>query len=161
VPGNKPRVRGFGPFVAVMVAESTERRTPNPLANRKVVTGIELQNEELAKLKRFKPSPGFESAEEPERKTGIPARVRFQDAELYAPGKLIVYDTRNGKQAVVDTHHGDSEVLFVSEDSVIYRVDRSIYSAKYDGTSISDARVLVKDEAIADVHWAFWGPEEK
>ena len=161
VPGDAPSVRGFGPFVAVMVAESTKDPMPSPLANRKVVTGIELQNEELRKLKRFKPSPGMELASEEERDTGVAARTRFQDAEIYAPGKLIVYDTRTGKQALIETKHGDSEILFVSENSVIYRVDQAIYLAKYDGTSISEARVLIKDKAIADVHWAFWGPEER
>jgi hypothetical protein len=161
LPGDASRVRGFGPYLAVMVAESTKRQGPSPLANRKSVTGIELQNEELARIQRFRPSPGVSPNYTEYRDTGVPASQRFASTEIYAPGKLIVYNTRDGKEATIETSHGDSEVLFVSNSAVVYRMDRSIYLAQYDGAAISPSRLLVEDDNVRDIHWAFWGPEER
>ena len=50
----------------------------------------------------------------------------------------------------------DSEILDVSGDIVLYRVNDAIYQARITGNQINDKKILVKDEDVPEIHWVFW-----
>jgi hypothetical protein len=53
------------------------------------------------------------------------------------------------------TGQGDSEILLVRGNSVIYRVNDILYSARIEGTTLGSPQLLAQDEAVPDMHWAF------
>ncbi len=55
-----------------------------------------------------------------------------------------------------NTGHGDSEVLLVQDDIVYYRVNDKIFKAPIiKGETLGEAKLLIQDERVPDIHWAF------
>jgi hypothetical protein len=55
-----------------------------------------------------------------------------------------------------DTRQGDSEVLLVQDDFVYYRVNTKILkSAIIDNMQLSEPELLIDDERVRDIHWAY------
>jgi hypothetical protein len=79
----------------------------------------------------------------------------FQDSRLAYPGMLHLYDIDTGRNYVIDTKQGDSEVLLVENNTVYYRASDRLYSAPITETGIGTSRLIATDEAIRDAHWAF------
>jgi hypothetical protein len=104
------------------------------------------------------PSPGFEDRPQGVRSNGIPVDLRLKDAGCYAPGILLLYSAEKGRLIKLETGNGDSEILLVDGDNLLYRIDRQICTAKIGPAEITDKAVLVEHDSIRDVHWAFFGP---
>lgn len=79
----------------------------------------------------------------------------FQASDKYYPGTLFAIDTTSGKMITWQTGQGDSEILLIRGDSVIYRVNDILYSARIQGTTVGSPQLLAQDEAVPDMHWAF------
>ncbi len=140
VPGDKSfNVRAFGPWMAGIIAESQEQ---DP--------------------KTFRLSPG-------RRMPGMEGLFRTIDEylylpedpfySLYRPGKLFLYNVQTRRYYEWDTHDGDCEVLLVEDGQVYYRVDQAIYRAKIGEKELERPELLVEDEAVRGIHWAFFGPK--
>jgi hypothetical protein len=75
----------------------------------------------------------------------------------YYPGVLFLIDAASGRYSEIRTGQGDSEILLVREQTIYYRVNDAIFAAPIEGQSIGAPILLVRHDAIPDVHWAFWG----
>jgi hypothetical protein len=61
------------------------------------------------------------------------------------------------KQKVrVHTGEEDSEILWVGNERVLYRVNDTIYQASIAGDRVKDVSVLVKADDVTEIHWVFW-----
>lgn len=104
-------------------------------------------------------SPGRQGRSLTEVTPGYTVDELFQDNDdRYFPGILFLYNSLNGRSYRIQTGQGDSEALLVDGDRVYYRVNTSLYQATIAGDSISDTKLLIKDDSISQVHWAFIGP---
>jgi hypothetical protein len=101
-------------------------------------------------------SPGHEKRRKEMTKTGTPFEWRANGK--YIPGILFLYNVDTKKKYEWDTGQGDSEVLLVDGGTVYYRVNDEIYKAKVGKAKIENPELLVKDEVVPDIHWAFIGP---
>jgi hypothetical protein len=104
------------------------------------------------------PSPGREERRREMTETGDPFDWRTQVLSYYFPGILFVYDAKNRRKYQWETGQGDSEVLLVDGETVYYRVNRSIHSARIGEERLEDHTLLVEDDVVPDIHWAFLGP---
>lgn len=91
------------------------------------------------------------------RSTGVPAEVVFAAYGYQVPGRLLLYNMRTHQQLEITTGVPDSEVLLVRENEVFYRSAENLYRATIDEEGLKEPELLVKDEKILDIHWAFWG----
>jgi len=136
VPGNSSfLVRGFGSWVGGLVTDSLPpgqfRLSPGRHAltpGRHYGEGLEAFDEYLARF------------------------------SLYQPGTLFLYDLNTKRYYQWDNGDGDSEILLVENGEVFYRVDRSIFRAKIGDKEIGKPELLIKDDDVPYVHWAFFGP---
>jgi hypothetical protein len=148
VEGNRSRLRLFGPWLAASV------ETFNPDG---------------------KPSPGRENERGPEAfgpeeiagARGNNGNAAFPDVRnLYGgdssanfiPGVLLLQNLADGQKIRIETGQEDSEVIVVRDDAVLYRVNDSLYQAKLAGDKLQGTQLVVKDEDVPEIHWAFWGP---
>lgn len=104
-------------------------------------------------------SPGMQN----ERTTDTPGVPDIRDGyynqfrDLYIPGELLIQNLADGRKLTLQTGQEDSEVLAIREDGVmLYRVNDSIYSVRITGTEIKERTLIVKDDRVPDIHWAFW-----
>ena len=95
------------------------------------------------------------------RSTGVPAEVVFAAEGYRVPGRLLLYNMRTQQQFEITTGVPDSEVLLVREHEVFYRSAANLYRATIDEHGLKEPELLVNDEKILDVHWAFWGSAER
>ena len=72
------------------------------------------------------------------------------------PGVLVLQNLQDNRRIRLETHQEDSEILFVSGDSVLYRVNDSIFRATIVGDALRDTSLLARDEDVPEVHWIFW-----
>jgi hypothetical protein len=130
VPGNQTRVQGFDNWITGAFAEndSEEKRVSPGYTSRKNIEDIY--------------GPGFD----------VMAKV----SNLYYPGKLFFFNSLNGEYFEIYTGQGDSEVLFVNEGTILYRICDEIYEVPIIGNNkFGKAKLLVKDSRIHNIHWAF------
>jgi hypothetical protein len=126
----KPGLRGFGRYLV-----ATERR-PRSSVNSE--------------------SPGGAEWREEESTMGPSTALAFRSDEVLYPGKLHIYDVDTDNVFQIDTKQGDSEILLIEGNTVYYRLSDRIYSAPITENGIGAARLLARDEAIRDAHWAFY-----
>jgi len=55
----------------------------------------------------------------------------------------------------LSTRQADSEVLLIENDIILYRASDRLYQGRIAEGSITETRMIVQDEIIRDVHWAF------
>jgi hypothetical protein len=79
----------------------------------------------------------------------------FQNYRDVFPGRLHIYDVETGRQYLIDTKQGDSEVLLVDSGTVYYRASDRLYSVPITENGLGSARLLATDYTIRDAHWAF------
>lgn len=113
-----------------------------------------------------KPPPGRENEREAETETDGPHPVRlppvrvlyrsYAGHNIFFPGVLILRDLVDGRKIRIETGQEDSEILRVENDVVLYRVNDSIYQARIVGSELKDTTLIVKDEDVPEIHWAFW-----
>jgi hypothetical protein len=109
-----------------------------------------------------KPVPGRDS----ERNFGtnrLPnVRDEYEDPAqpgLWRSGTLILYNLADDRKIKIDTGEEDSEILTVRGDTVLYRINDTIYQARIVGNALQGASVLVKDDDVPEIHWVFWGSQ--
>lgn len=106
-----------------------------------------------------KPSPGRESerSQETDRLPNVQEQYSiFAGKWVWAPGILVLQNLADGRKIRLETSQEDSEILRVEGDTVLYRINDTIYQAKIDGNQLKDTTVVVKDEDVPEIHWAFW-----
>ncbi len=80
-------------------------------------------------------------------------------SETWAPGVLVLQNLEDGRKIRIETNQADSEILSVRGDTVLYRVNDTIYQTRIVGDKLQDSTVLAKDEDVPEIHWGFWGPQ--
>ncbi len=130
-PGGKTNVRGFGSWLAIHVRGGIRNTT----------------------------SPGIEKRKQQDKLMDI--TFDYRTHLTYYPGILILYHVPTQRQLTIETHQGDSEILLVHENTCYYRVADKIYQATIPdkGDQLQDTTLLVQDEVVRDIHWAFMGPD--
>jgi hypothetical protein len=90
---------------------------------------------------------------------GPPQDLRFNMFDCYYPGILYLFNVQTRQYIEWNTGQGDSEVLLMEGDTVYYRVNTGIYRTqiKQNG-QIAKPVLLLKDERVPDIHWAFSSP---
>jgi hypothetical protein len=106
----------------------------------------------------YSPSPGQSARRQQNSSTGPAYDIVARGFRLYQPGLIWLYHVPTRRKIVEETGQGDTEVLWVENERVLYRCDRSLYEARIDGTRLTGKRKLIEREFIADVHWVFYGP---
>lgn len=133
IEGNESRSRIFDPWLATVVGmlddPSHERPVPTPDLRRKFATDR---------------LPNVQEAYAYQGGTGL-------------PGILLLQNIEDGRKIRIETGQIDSEILWVGNGTVLYRVNDTIYQARIVGSQIQNSRVLVKDDDVPEVHWVFWG----
>ncbi len=130
-PGGASLARAFGPWLVAQARELREEYTPSPGQN-------------VRRQQRSTTGPAYDSVAE--------------GFSLFQPGLLFLYHVPSRRRIVEETGQGDTEVLWVKDDRILYRCDRILYEARIEGTSLKDKRKLIERDVIADVHWVFYGP---
>jgi hypothetical protein len=106
-----------------------------------------------------KASPGRESerSEETDRLPNVQTLYAiFAGKWGWFPGVLTLQNLADGRKIRIETGQEDSEILRVEGDVLLYRVNDTIYHARIDGSQLKDTTVVVKDEDVPEIHWAFW-----
>jgi hypothetical protein len=92
-----------------------------------------------------------------ERLPNVQAWYEESSASLYwSPGVLILQNLADGRKIRIETDQEDSEILWAGQDSVVYRVNDTIFQARIASHRLQDVTVLVKDDDVPEIHWAFW-----
>ena len=90
-----------------------------------------------------------------------PADFRFRTLKIFPTGYLFIYYIDSDKyiewEALEDGElQGDSEVLLVINNIVYYRINDKIFKAPIiNGEKLGEPVLLVKDDRVPAVHWAF------
>ena len=141
VPGSKPRIKMIDSWViGAAASDALGRESPGATERRRYQ---ERYTEERARNHR--------------REGRIATDSVLDWEKVYLPGVLFLIDSGTGRYFEIRTGQGDSEILLVHDDTVYYRINDSIFAAPLQKDSVGPGRVLVRDDFIPDVHWAFWG----
>ncbi|MHC1702734.1 MAG: hypothetical protein AB9846_02390 [Tenuifilaceae bacterium] len=104
----------------------------------------------------FNESPGKDERKMINSKNEFNAGTRFAYFHIYSPGTLYLFNTFTQKYIEWNTGQGDSEILFVEEDKVYYRVNDEIYKVPIiKGEKLGKSILLIKDIQNVDIHWGF------
>jgi hypothetical protein len=145
-------------------SDSTWRVLPQPLSDGCLrvfgkyvaVTESHIKKAIVAQLKAH---PGMISIDtevmEQERSAGLGTGGSFANSVLVYPGRLHIFDSGTGNVFTITTNQGDSEILLIDNYIVYYRVSDRLYRASISSNTLGQGRLLAKDEAIRDAHWAF------
>ena len=73
-------------------------------------------------------------------------------------GDVQFTNLEDGRNFIVATGHPDTEVIAVDNPSqtVIYRINAEIYSARIEGSKLGAASLIMKSCDVQNIHWAFW-----
>ena len=146
IPGGTSRLRAFGEWLAVHVRYNLVER---PERGATVVRDSSFV---------MTPSPGAERRREGMMDTGPGFDAYASDMQTLQPGLIYLYHVPTRTRIVKETGQGDTEVLWVEDDRVLYRCDRTLFEAPVEGASLGEPRKLIEHDFIADVHWVFYGP---
>ncbi len=130
--GSSSRTRIFGPWLATIVQFWDPHHTPNPGADHE-------RDVETANLPSVR---------------AMYAMSAGRDWRI--PGMLVLRNMRTGQKITLRTGEEDSEVIGMHEGTVLYRVNDKIYQATLDGESLKETKLIVEDEDVPEIHWAFW-----
>lgn len=133
LPGSRSQYRLFGSWLAVLVVESATGHTAEPGAGlqRKIAT-----------------------AALPSVAEGYADAMRVEGKWL--PGVLELVNLESHVVIQWNTGQADSEILGVSGNEVLYRVNYQILEAPVAGGQLGKSVLLADDENVPEVHWAFW-----
>ncbi len=99
------------------------------------------------------------------RKSGLSPKERWnyypefgENNFAYAPGILYFYNAFSKVYFELETHQADSEVILIQNGKVIYRIYDELYVAEIiNGKNLENLKLLLKDDRVPDIHWAFFG----
>ncbi len=101
-------------------------------------------------------SPGEKDRKKENNVMGSTFDERAEQLGVYMPGILYLYNMETKQYFEWNTGQGDSEILLVQDNDVYYRVADKIYKALIiDGKNIGLPELILKDEKVHDIHWAF------
>ena len=80
----------------------------------------------------------------------------IEETDRAYPGNLNICDSHTEKIFPIHTKQGASEVLLIDNGMVYWRAARRLYSAALTDSGFGEARLLVNDESILDIHYAFF-----
>jgi len=92
---------------------------------------------------------------------GKPFDERAIQYKLDPEGVLYIYNIETGKNIEWEAleqgeRQGDSEVLYIEDEMVYYRINDKLYKAKIiNGEKLGKSELIVRDDRIRDVHWLF------
>jgi hypothetical protein len=132
IEGNSSRLRLFDPWLTVIVGTSNPDHKPSPGRENE-------RNHETERL----PNVQYEYS-------------RFAGKWIWSPGVLVLQNLADGREIRIETGQEDSQVLSVEGDTLLYRINDTIYQARIVGDQLKDAAVVVKDEDVPEIHWVFW-----
>ncbi len=156
--GGSTGVVGFGQWLAATVNGYNrsvfyiERGERNPYDFNKEIPGREYRRPDFAS-----PEEEGELFEESEN-----FDVRAKSFGSYYPGILFLFNVSTRAYIEWETFEngepqGDSEILLVENEMVYYRINDKIYQAPIlDGKKLGNAKLLLKDDRVPDIHWAFF-----
>jgi len=164
VPGSEPRIKMIDSWViGAAVSKVRPISSSIPVDRREVRADSDRLKEERndgpgADERRKYQERYNEEAKRNHRREGRPATDNmFAGNRAYLPGVLFLIDTNTGYYREIRTGQADSEILLVRDGTVYYRVNSSIFSAPIEGDGIGTGHLLIREDWIPDVHWAFWG----
>jgi hypothetical protein len=144
VEGSRTTVRGFDKWIAGNVAALN------------VILVFDEQDRLKEKIPLSRVSPGKDKRRKKGTDTGTPFDLRAEFFDSYYPGVLFLHDITSGVTIKWSTNQGDSEILLVENNEVYYRVNDEIYKAPIlNGKKLGKAELLIKNEMVPDIHWAF------
>jgi len=144
IKGNRQVIRGFENWLGGTVAADNVRFIKNERGN---VTG----KEEFDRV-----SPGKNERRKKAKSTGTAFDKRANYQYIYYPGILYLLNPQTKEYIEWDTGQGDSEILLVKNNTVYYRVNDKIYKAPIiNGKKLGKSELLVQDDRVRDIHWAF------
>ena len=152
IPFDLARVRIFGHWLAAI--EMNRAASSATLANRSPERPAALSNASPGGDKRMVETIGPAYRSHP----GITVGDLFDDFQVRGvrfPGELAIYNLENDTKLGLSTGSGDSEVVFVDDNSVFYRVDDAIFRRDIRGTSLGEPVKLAEGIEFVQVHWAF------
>ena len=133
--GNSPTLRLFGPWLTTIVGNwSVNHEQTNP--------GHENERSEESKTDRLPPTQTLYRS--------------FKGHNILLPGILTLQNLADGRKIRLETGQEDSEILRVDGDVLLYRINDAIYQARIVGDHLEDSTMIVKDEDVPEIHWAFW-----
>jgi hypothetical protein len=144
---NSSRSRFFAPWLATIVADFN-------MDNAKTGPGRENERGQEA----------FGNSSEIAGQSGNPGNARFPlvrgavdgGTSTFLPGVLLLDNVKDGRRIRIETGQEDSEILQVRNDTVLYRVNDTIYQAAIQGSQLQGVSVVAKDEDVPEIHWVFW-----
>ncbi|HEY7839523.1 MAG TPA: hypothetical protein VIC54_13085 [Terriglobales bacterium] len=71
-------------------------------------------------------------------------------------GHFLLMNLDRRRTLAIEAGSPDSEILAISGDEVVYRVQDRILMAAIEGGKLGPPRVLAQGGGAANVHWAFW-----
>ncbi|MCB0490183.1 MAG: hypothetical protein KDC99_16995, partial [Cyclobacteriaceae bacterium] len=146
VQGSNTSVRGFDNWIAGNIVTSN------------VMLVFDQQDRLIEKIALNRVSPGKEARRQKGSTTGIPFDFRIDFYDLFYPGILFAHNISTGATINWSTGQGDSEILLVENEMIYYRINDRIYSVPLlHGTELGESKLLIKDERVPDIHWAFFG----
>jgi len=120
----------------------------------KVIKDDEGKIKERIKFNRI--SPGVEERRKFNTKTGAPFDDRTKFLSVYYPGILYLLNIDTRTYIEWNTGQGDSEILLIQDGVVYFRVNDKIYKVPIvNGKKLGESELLIKDERVPDIHWAF------
>jgi hypothetical protein len=143
VEGNRSQSRLFGPWLATIVRMFSPDGKPSPGRNNE--RGPEAFGDyEIAGSKGNDGNARF-------------PLIRGQySSSFFLPGVLVLQNLEDGRKIRIATNQEDSEIVNVSGDTVIYRVNDAVYQAKIAGDKLQGVMLLARGEDVPEIHWAFW-----
>jgi hypothetical protein len=82
--------------------------------------------------------------------------ARWAGRYYWSPGILTLENLVDGRKVRIETNEEDSEILSVTGDTVVYRVNDTIYQGRISGGEMLAPTVVVKGEDVPEIHWVFW-----
>lgn len=144
IKGSNNSVRGYGTWLAGSVVSDDEQ----------IIYDEQGREKETIEFNRV--SPGKENRRQKGTSTGTPFDFRTDFSKLYYPGILYLLNVPTRKYIEWNTGQGDSEILLVQDELVYYRVNDKIYkSSIVEGKELGKPELLIQDERVPDIHWAF------
>jgi hypothetical protein len=151
-------VRGFGRFIAVTEARvKTEADDPKiSTINMETLSRLEVEHKVSAGTRDWRTTLQPRSSTlARESARGPDIFESFFNAGFVYPGRLWLFDVETENLFKIETKQGDSEVLLVDNQTVYYRVTNRIYSARILSDAIGMPKLVVQDDIVEDVHYAF------
>jgi hypothetical protein len=146
IKGNRQVMRGFGSWLAGTVVSDNMKLITN---ENGAVTGKEIFD---------RVSPGKSERRKKAASTGTTFDKRADYYNLYYSGILYLLNVDTRIYMEWNTGQGDSEILLVQDEVVYYRVNDKIFKVPIiNGEKLGESELLIQDERVPDIHWAFIG----